>query len=292
MVGQPSTTVIIPTLAHRPRELLRAIGSVNAQHSPAVALVVLNGQRFNPDLVAALEVRRDIRLLRTPVGSVSKARRLGLDRVDTPAFAFLDDDDELLPEATEVRLPALLDDSADMVATNGYRLRSGERMPMFDMARCTADAARDLLVANWMHSAGASYSTARVPAALFDDLGDLMEVTRFTLRISLGLRVLRLDVPSFVVHEDADQRASQSRKYVDAIPDVLRAMQEETPRPDLRRMLARLRGDALHACSNVALDAGELRRAWQLHAASLTAPGGLKYITYSRHILRAAMFSS
>jgi hypothetical protein len=284
------TTVIIPTLGRRPLELRRAIESVIQQDGPpAVPLVILNGTQFDTSLARELESRTDLRLLRSPSSGVSNARLVGLRNVDSPLFAFLDDDDELLPNATKIRNEALSHSNADVVVTNGLRRIKDESVRMFDHEHHTSDAARDLLTRNWMHSAAATFRSSTVPLAFFENLADFFEITHFMLRICQRRQIARVDTATFIVHQSAHERVSLSRQYSEAAPTVLQQMLDETERPDLRKLLARARTNALHNCSDDALIAGDLRNAWIMHLRSLIGAGGARYLAYSRHLLRASV---
>lgn len=95
----PVVTAVIPT---RNRALLlgRAIRSVLAQTYPALEIVVvIDGP--DPDTEAALKAIRDPRVRIMPLrGSVgaAEARNIGVQNAKGDWIAFLDDDDEWLPE--------------------------------------------------------------------------------------------------------------------------------------------------------------------------------------------------
>lgn len=59
-------------------------------------------------------------------GSLPRALIAGRRTVATPFYSFLDDDDELLPVAIDLRLaPLLADPAVDIVASNGYQPKRG-----------------------------------------------------------------------------------------------------------------------------------------------------------------------
>ncbi len=97
--SSPLVSVIIPTL-HRPTLLLRALVSVFRQTWQELeVIVVVDGP--DPATVAALETIDDPRL-RVIVNrrslTAAGARNLGMDQAKGDWIAFLDDDDEWLPE--------------------------------------------------------------------------------------------------------------------------------------------------------------------------------------------------
>lgn len=99
-----SITVVIPTIAPRYELLLRAITSVRAQTlAPTRVVVTEDRDRLGPAAV----------------------RNRAVDRVDTEWVAFLDDDDELLPDHLKLcaRYATL---SAVDVVYPGYEVVGGE----------------------------------------------------------------------------------------------------------------------------------------------------------------------
>jgi glycosyltransferase involved in cell wall biosynthesis len=95
----PLVSVIIPTL-HRPTLLLRALESVFRQTWPGLeAIVVVDGP--DPDTVAVLGTIDDprLRVVQNPRSlTAAGARNVGIDLARGDWIAFLDDDDEWMPE--------------------------------------------------------------------------------------------------------------------------------------------------------------------------------------------------
>lgn len=118
-------TTIIPTLCEgvRRNALLRAIESVHqASEQATKILIVVNGQRFDQSLLNLLKSRNDIEVLQITEGSLTKAHLIGRKHVSTEYFSFLDDDDEYLVGALDIRLALFLNDcTLDVVVTNGFQ---------------------------------------------------------------------------------------------------------------------------------------------------------------------------
>src|SRR5690606_14394 len=119
-----SITIIIPTTCERPRleQLDRAINSILHQSGvEAKVLIIVNGNRFDPAAYDSLRSRSDVVVEDREIGSAPKACEYGRSLIQTTYFGFLDDDDELLPNALSVRLGAFSKNpNADVVVTNGY----------------------------------------------------------------------------------------------------------------------------------------------------------------------------
>ncbi|MGF1606320.1 MAG: glycosyltransferase family A protein [Rhodothalassiaceae bacterium] len=278
--------IIIPTIGTRAAELDRAIASILGQVGvQAVPLLVVNGNRFDADLVARLAARPDLRLIQIAQPGVSHARLVGRRHVEAPLFSFLDDDDELLPEAMQIRLDGMADPRVDAVATNGWRETRTGRQPHFqNLAQLPEDPALALLKNQWLASAGGLYRSASITEADLRDLPDYLEITKFAFHLALTKTVARIDQPTFIKYEISDDQVSISRRYREAVPQVLRDMMAMTDRADLRTLLRRRHAAALHACSRGARKDGQMGAAWRYHLQSLRA-GGWRYLSYSRHLL-------
>lgn len=283
-----SITVIIPTLAQRPMELERAIASVTSQHGvEAIPMVVVNGDRYDQDLLARLRLMPSILCHQIDIAGVSNARFVGRQKVETPYFAFLDDDDELLPGSLESRLDALVRADADVVVTNGYREIDGNRRVIFSRFDDYAnDPAVALLEENWLASAGGLFRTATVGEYLLDGLPDFLEMTLLAFLLAQNHTIIRLDRPTFIIHADAANQASQSFRYYAEVPRVLQQMASLTSRRDLRSRLRRRQAAAWHEASERALESGRTLAAWKYHLKSLATGDGLRYLLYTRHIIR------
>ena len=100
--------VVIPSRG-RPDLLRRALASVTAQTvRPREVVVVLDGA--DPDVERELGARDDLPLrvaVVDPPRGPAHARNLGASMLETALVAFLDDDDEWLPQKLERQLPLL-----------------------------------------------------------------------------------------------------------------------------------------------------------------------------------------
>src|SRR5579872_1226627 len=102
-------SVIMPTTALRLRGkcLMRAIDSVVTQEGVIpIPIVVVNGRNRDSELTNEIARRTDLTLVLQDEGDLPKALKTGRAAVQTPWFAELDDDDELLPGALAARLDA------------------------------------------------------------------------------------------------------------------------------------------------------------------------------------------
>jgi glycosyltransferase involved in cell wall biosynthesis len=286
-----SVTVIIPTTCETRRgsTLQRAILSVADQLPAGGSIqVVANGDRVDESVARMAERLPHVALHRLPEANVAAAQRLGRRLVTTEFFCFLDDDDEYLPNAFDIRIAALRSDGAvDAVVTNGYTHvgdRDFRRLDRLDYAR--KDALRALLEENWLASCGATYRSATVGVNYFDGNARFFEWTLLAYKLA-GTRTIRfVDVPTYRVYVTPDS-ASSSRAYREAELDVLGAIARMDIPADVRRAIRKKMGNAEHGLSAYFLRQGDWSRAVRHHWRSLGCAGGLKFLAYTRKLIRA-----
>ncbi len=284
-------TVIIPTTAEERRrvQLERAIASAGQGAGAASrVLVVINGPRCSPALVSALKARTDIDHLQLPEAGLPQAIRAGRAAVRTPFFSFLDDDDEYLDDALATRLaPLHADPGLGFVVTAGWRRTPQGDAPMLALpgAAIEADPLGTLVADNWLASCGGTFRSSAVPPADFAAMPTYLEWTWLALRLAARLRLRVLDTPTYRIHDMAGS-LSKSPAYTYGTVPALEAILELGLPARINRRLRYKLGSAHHACSTLALEQGQLKPAWHHHLRSLALPGRLRYLSYTRHLLR------
>lgn len=286
--SDPVVTVIIPTLADRARatSLLRAISSIKNQHEiETEVLVVVNGQRYDPLLLADLEARSDIRVVSLLTASLVAARYTGRTEINTPFFSFLDDDDEYLPKSLENRVK-LLQENLDcvMAVSHGYREMGGQRTASaYNLTRAKANPYGELAANNWMTSCGALFRSSLVPAETFAEIPHHHEWTYLAYKL-LGLGPFCVvDEPSYVIH-DTPNSLSKTSVYAEAHAAVLREVLKLSLPPNAIRTAKERLSKAEHELASNALVRGLRGKAISHHLRSLLLPGGLRYLTFTRHL--------
>lgn len=283
-------SIIMPTIAcpERAVSLVRAIDSVVSQQGArGIPLVVVNGSAAAPEVLEHLRRRTDIRLSTREEASLPRALHAGRARVDTPYFAVLDDDDELLPGALRARLEALDEASgADVVVTSGYLEGFGRRqLNIGDFRRIQAEPLPMLLVQNWLPPCAGLFRTSAVTTDFFEEIPRYREWTYLALRLALARKITFLARPTFVYRTDTPDSLSKSRAYCLAGPPAIARMLElDLPEAVRAALRVRLAGD-LHSASSRELADGNYRAAWRWHLRSLTQPSGWRYLPYARKLL-------
>ena len=287
-------SIIMPTTASRERatSLVRAIDTVVSQHGVrGVPLVVVNGTSGAPEVLEQLRRRVDIRLTMLEEANLPAALYAGRVMVDTPYFAVLDDDDELLPGALRTRLDALEGASgADIVVTNGFLVGCGRcELSIRDFDKVRIDPLRTLLVNHWLPPCGAFFRTSAVTAEFFEGMPRYREWTYLALRLALSLHINFVEQPTFVYRTDTPDSLSKSRAYCLAGPSAVARMLELPLPVDVRAALrVRLAAD-MHSASSRELAESNYRAAWWWHGKTLAQSSGWRYLPYGRKLLLGSL---
>jgi glycosyltransferase involved in cell wall biosynthesis len=294
-MSSSSVSVILPTKATKDRRssLDRAVLSVLSQQGVSVQLIVVaNGAHCDREILAELGERRDIRLVHIQRAGYSGALKLGRTIVDTPFFAELDDDDEMLPHALETRIERMKSDpSIDVVVTNGFIRSAGlETINIPDFTRIKADPLRALLDNMWLVPCAGLFRTDTVTADLFADIPASLEWTYLGLLLALKMKISFIDMPTFVYNSDTENSLSKSKDWIVSQPAALRAMLQLNLPRDVEAGLRSKYLRTLHSASFAELEDGNWTQAWMWHLKTLVRRGGWHYISYTRHLLRPSLF--
>lgn len=261
--------------------LRRAIGNTAAIE----LIVVVNGQSCDAAFLAELTARPDIAVYRLAQASSPAAILAGRRAVGSPALSYLDDD--YLPGAVDARLRALVDNpGADIVASNGLRRLEGrDTLALKNLANVNADPLAALFVENWLPSCGATFRTATVPATAFENLPRHIHwsLLGYTLAVS-GKKVVVLELPTFVIN-DTPGSSSKLENYLPCHIEIYLRMSAVAPPERVRAIVARRLGSAIARGMRSLRAQGRLRDAWLAHLRSVGCPGGLMFLSYTRHLL-------
>ena len=287
-------SVIIPTLARSDRgaELLRAIESVHEQAGVAVrAIVVVNGLRRDPAVVARLRADRRLEVLESTEPGIPAALHRGRQAVDSRWVCALDDDDLLLPGALAARVEFLAaHPDYTAVVSNGYRRNgSGDVVHLHDLASLERDPMGELLRRNWLLPGSWLSHTDTIDPQFFAQMPRFLECTYVAVRLAMTGRLKFLEEPSVVWFTGKNDSESRSRHHALGQPAAIRQMLELPLPSSFARGLRREAAAACHANADLLLGEGRLAAAWQWHLQSLLGTAGYRYAFYTRHLLAAAV---
>lgn len=175
-MGSEQVSVIIPTY-NRADMVPRAVESVLKQtRRPGEVIVVDDGSRDNT--MEALErFGADIIYVKKPNGGVSSARNFGLQRAKGDWIAFLDSDDEWVPDKLERQLavirrhPELVWVSGNFESCLCATGRRGLRMQEEKLARHVKDGVIEDVFAAWADEVVTSTITMLIRRGVFETAG-------------------------------------------------------------------------------------------------------------------------
>lgn len=282
-------TIFIPTLATPARApyLLTAAETVCSQSGVDVRLLVIaNGPDCDPQALATLEHDLHAQVIRRSTRGMPAALLAGRQAVQTPFFAELDDDDELLPGTLAQRLAEMRRDPGLSAVVSNSVLRNPDHDvdSIVDIASVRRDPLRSLLVRNWHVPGSALFRSAAVPAEWFVAVPGGLEWTYLGLLLASHGRIGFLPERGVVHYEHRPFSTYDSRGgRMDRLPALKSLLSLELPRDVKRRIRMRI-GAAHHDLSNLHLDEGDRRGAWRQHLHSLAYPGGWRYLSHTRHL--------
>ncbi len=287
----PTVTVLVPTLARRERRdlLLRALASIHGQEGVAAsALVIVNGEDADPDLLACLGAEPAVVVLQISQRGIPAAFRAGRPGVTSTYFGALDDDDILLPGALTTRVAALTaDDSRDAVVTDGLiRSAAGDRRMREHFLDVAADPVREMFRGNWLLPGSWLCRTDQVGGWLFEDMPDHRECTWIGLQLATRARLTFLPIPTLIYHEDTPGGAHRTFAYCAAQPAAITQFLTLPLPGDVRERLRRSMAAAYHEIAHrLLIEEGKPGAALRWHLRSLLAPGGLRHLGFTRKLL-------
>jgi hypothetical protein len=288
-----TASVIIATAAlpERKSALLHAVDCCLSQSPRPTVIVVINGKRFDRSAYSLLEANPAVQVAYSLEPSYPAAQRLGRTLVRSRYFCFVDDDDELLPGSLSSRIErAEQSDRPDVVVSPGYRRIGSRDEPCSEtLPDGTEDLRLHLLRQNWFASCAPLMRSDSVDENFFDGTTRYFEWTLIAFRlIAAGHRFAFVDIPGYRINESAVSLSKEAGS-IRSSPDFLRKLLATQPPEPVRQALRRQLSSAHHACANVELVNRRLMQAWRHHAASLSAPGGMAYLFYTRHLISACL---
>ena len=223
-------SIIIPTTCSKNREqcLSRAINSVLAQANVFVEIiVVVNGDGFDHDLYESLKTDGRLTVFYLAEGHVSKARYYGVVQSSNDYFAFLDDDDELLPNTLRQRFDALEANKDVSVAIfNGYTFNGQVDQLVVDdtfLQKVTKSIELSFFEKNMFGNPSGIFNKKNMDINVFDIELKYFELTYIFLKlIENRYRLIFINEVAYRYYQNTNMSASKSEGYMLALPDMLK----------------------------------------------------------------------
>lgn len=290
----PSVTAIIPTFADSARRdsLMRAIRSLfrSTQRARLSITAVVNGNRYRPEVLVELEAL-GVRLIQVAEASLPLAMLEGRRSVASDYFCFLDDDDEYLPGAIDVRLAALeRAPGAALVVSNGYqRIDDIDNVLLERLLEVPDHPLSALFEQNWLASCGGLFRTREIGVEFFEQAEKYLEWTLLAFRLALSRKAICvIDQPTFRIH-DSPSSQSKSPGTLPSRIALYRRMLCETLPADVRRTIRKRLATALSMQSVTSLKDHDLVASWKYHLQTLGCPGGWRYGGQTLRLLVATL---
>lgn len=290
MLSKFAVTVIIPTMASakRAQALRRAVDSIRKSSTKPIKIIaVVNGTQADSALCHWLTSQADVQYERISTPSSPLAVLHGCQLVQTPYFSFLDDDDEYLTGGTDIKLDAFRHCSdADIVITRGLRHCDDIDEPIMTTISTVPEAPlKRLFESNWLGSCNALFRSAAFHPDFFYEPHPYAEWTWLAYKLAIaGKKIVAVDEPTFRIN-DTPESLSKTDAYHNAYQALYQRMLALTPPPDIARAIRTRSGADWHHQSFRALQRGDRMLALRFHFSSLMLPGGLKYLSYTRHLI-------
>lgn len=287
---QASVSVVIPTMAAKERELplRRAIESIRRSSTTKIRIIaVVNGTRSDPEICRWLSAQPDIHCEYISAASAPLAVRRGRELVQTPFFSFLDDDDEYLSGGTDLKRAAFTNSAGtDLVISSGFWNIGGIDEPILtSLDHIPSTPLECLFEYNWLYSCNALFRSDSILPEFFADPHPYGEWTWLAYKLGLaGKKIAVINQATFRIN-DTPGSLSKSDSYYSAYQALYRRMMALAPPAEIARTIRVRMSADWHDQSDRALLRGERLQAFSLHLKSLTLPGGLKYLPYTRRLL-------
>ncbi len=285
-----SVTVIIPTAAESKRfeAIKRAVDSIrNSSKSNVNIIAVVNGSRFDNKVCDWLKNQNDITYHYETLGSAPNAQLVGRKLVKTPYFSFLDDDDLYLPGAIDARLDALKNNpDAALVVTNGLSETESEKVVHYkNLEMVNKDPFSALFVQNWLGSCNNLMRSNLISPAFFENYHPYFEWTWLAFKMMMSeLKVVAINESTFI-YNNTQESASKSDKYFNSFPELVTRMLSMSPPTHIKKQILSKLSAHYHDISYHYLSKNMFHQSWANHFKSMIYADGIKYITFSRHIL-------
>jgi hypothetical protein len=217
---------------------------------------------------------------------------MGAELADSEFLAFLDDDDEFLPDTFAAKLAYFREHpEVDVLVTDGLKVDGSIVEPIFPPAgQLPADTVDALMSLAW----GACSLTLRARAIDLSVLDPQFRYFEWTLTVLLLARkhsIGFLQASTYRYYADTPDSLSKHLEFASATPGLWsRVLEAYTGTP----YVAKIRRRYLLECDYVArqfAERGMFADAWSYHVRSLASPDGVRYLRFTPRLLAYPLWS-
>lgn len=217
-------TVIVP-FYNRIEPLLRSIESLKKQtHKNLEILLINDGSTDNlDDLKSSIQNDERFKIIHlTKNSGPAKARNEGIDNSTGEYIAFLDSDDEFLPEKIEEQL-LLMELTKYDVSHTSYLRRHKTREEMVNTGKLSGIVIPEIVRSCQIATPTVMIQTEYLNENEFRFREDIRigEDTCFWLDVLRHSKLLGIDKPLTIVNVNSDSAANNSRKHLEGLTNIL-----------------------------------------------------------------------
>ena len=272
--------------------LKRACDSVRAMaaSNDYSIIVVANGSKVSSNVLDWLATRPEVQLIRLRSGSYPLARRVGAEMADCEFLAFLDDDDELMPDTLAPKIAYFRKyPDVDVLVTNGLRVSGSTESKIFPPSEArSADFVETMMRSGW-GACSMTLRTQRIDLSPFDPKFRHLEWTLTALELARHHKFGFLDEPTYRYHQDTPDSLSKSNEHTLASPELWqRLVKSYVGTPYAAAMLRRY-GTECRNGSWECVRQGKICEAWRLYIRSLRSPGGINFLSFAARLVFASL---
>jgi len=254
-------------------------------------VVVANGAGVSTRVVEMLNGRSDTHVVRLRSGSYPLARRVGAEMADGEFLAFLDDDDELIPDTLSAKIACFREHPhIDVLVTDGLSVTGTTETRIFQPPEGrSSDLVEAMMHVGW--GAGAlTLRAASVELWTFDAEFRHLEWTLTALQLASRYRVGYLDRPTYRYYEDTPNSLWKSADHILAAPEVWRRLRSSYAGTKYESTVCQRYGRVCHQAAIECTRRGLIRDAWRFHLSSVASPGGAGKLPFSAKLLLATLY--
>ncbi len=205
-------------------------------------------------------------------------------------LAFLDDDDEMMPDMLARKIAEFrAHPEIDVLVTDGLRVNGSTVTRIFPPPQARSpDLVETLMSAGW-GACALTLRTQNIDFSAFDAEFRHMEWTLTALELARRHKFGFLDEPTYRYYETTPDSLSKRTAHGLAAPEVWRRLSMTYMGTRYEAAVRRRYGVECHKVSWEFARQGRLRDAWRLHSQSLLSPGGAAFLPFTARLLVAPL---